>query len=528
MDIGFIAFAVFTHILTKNQFNTPEGTEGRWRTVLGTDQAHTLVLQVAMLSSIVSAGLHAVTVFIGAYLIYMFRKIADLPPDMNPLEDNLTSRSKSKHKYKNSDMSTLIGEDKRFSEISTRDSNRTLCENDPLRVSQMSEKLMGVDNRSSGVSFFQSRDGHASTYSPHNPETARHSWHVSNSSTYQGSIYQHQQTRGQDLSPTKSHQSRASIAESDRYGTSRTMSPMPAQMPRITKRFSATPASPVPIYDESQNSAEDDTNWEVLSGAGSATEDFDPYRHQAIKHQQGTPPNRGNLNRYEEISQQDDSEVGAGKHAAFGLGVEGNGSQPLRMNPPTPEPTSAHGLPASPLARLSQGYGRHEDKENGHDNYERTQTMISQSSASQYSEPEVEQPQQSKSRFYTDLAAAMRGVRHHQPATKAQSVAGSVHTHLSASTAVSGKAVPATQGDLRIKPSGTVVRKPLKSFDDGVQMGYTFAKASPSRVVSRTGVDVVDGDLGMGHRRRDVSGKIAEEGRGGGIWRRISGRMPSR
>jgi hypothetical protein len=59
-------------------------------------------------------------------------------------------------------------------------------------------------------------------------------------------------------------------------------------------------------------------------------------------------------------------------------------------------------------------------------------------------------------------------------------------------------------------------------------MGYTFAKASPSRVVSRTGVDVAEGDLGLATRRREVSGKIAEEGRGGGLWRRISGRVPSR
>jgi hypothetical protein len=40
----------------------------------------------------------------------------------------------------------------------------------------------------------------------------------------------------------------------------------------------------------------------------------------------------------------------------------------------------------------------------------------------------------------------------------------------------------------------------------------------------------VGGDLGLGNvrnNRRDVSGKVAEEGRGG-LWRRISGRVPSK
>jgi hypothetical protein len=561
MDIGFIAFYVFNGVLTKTQFAMVFGESGRWRTVLPDEQATNTILQVGWLVALVNAGLHGISLFIDGYLIYMFRKIADLPPDMNPLEDNLTSRSKSKHKYKNSDLSTLIGSDKRLSEISARDSNRTLNnDEDPLRMSQMSEKLMGVDNRSSGVSFFQSRDGHAHAYSPHNPDTARQSWHVSNPSIYQQqdpsnqSIYS---THTNSPSPKKARASRADLDEPlpPRYGKSRTMSPMPLRTPRITKRSSATPASPIPIYDDA-NSAED-ANWEVLSGAGSLTDDgtsthdFDPYRQQTKA--QGSPAKNssrglfppGTVNttsRYEQVAQ-DDSDVRAGNVAVWDAANQDHSpSQPLRMNPPTPEPRSTsqqHVMAHSPLARLSRGY--EDDKENGafEQDYERSQTLNSES---QYSEPDTTVSSsvqgsgsnaQSKSRFYTDLAAAMRGVRHHQPVSKApQSIAGSVHTHLSSSTATTnshGRALPATQGDLRIKPtSGTVIRKPLKSFDEGVQTGYMIAKGSPSRVVSRTGVDVAEGDLGLASRRREVSGKVAEEGRGGGIWRRISGRVPSR
>lgn len=471
-----------------------------------------------MLASVVSAGLHAVTVLIGGYLIYMFRKIAELPPDMNPLEDNLTRRTKKerKHKYKNSDMSNLIGEDKRFSEISARNSKHTLTEDDPLRMSQMSEKLMGVDNRSSGVSFFQSRDGQQQqhAYSPHNPETARHSWHA-NADVQRESPYQQPAAHGH--TPTKS---RTSIAEHDRYGTSRTMSPMPASAPRIAKRFSATPTTPIPIYDESHTA--EGANWETLPGDDDDRNDeFDPYRYQAKQ--------QGRL--YESIPLEDDADLGFRKIDTLGADLhDGSPSNALRMNPPTPEPH----VSVSPLAKLSQGY----NKENAHHEDERTTTMMT-STSSVYSQPETTlsngDEAGGKTRFYTDLAAAMRGVRQHPPAVvKAQSVAGSVHTHVSASTNASSqhsRIQPATQGDKRIRPSGTVIRKPLRSFDEsnGLQAGYTFAKASPSRVVSRSGVDVdfVAGDLGTGNRRREVSGKVAEEGRGG-IWRRVSGRTHER
>ncbi|KIW02263.1 uncharacterized protein PV09_06413 [Verruconis gallopava] len=533
MDIGLIPFYAFTSILLKNQFETPADTEGRWRTMLNTTQATNTVFQVTWLTAIVAAGLHAVSLFISAYLIVMFRKIANLPPDMNPLEDNLTSRSKSKHKYKNSDLSALMGEEKRFSDITARKSNTSLSDEDnlTLRMSQTSEKLTGVDkHRSSGVSFFASRNGQANTYSPHNPETAAANqlWYIPDPNIYKEPGVVYQQTGS----------ARHSRADSDsEYGHSRTYSPMP-NAPRIAKRHSAAPASPIAIYDENHQAEE--PNWEILDHdeEGNISDDFDPYRQaqsRTVGKSTGGVVTRGS-SRYQQVAQSD-SETGNLAHL--------DPSRALRMNPPTPDPVlHVEQQPTSPLARLSRGY--HDDKENtGAECDERTHTITSQSSF-HYSESEpttsqVGQQEQAppKSRFYTDLAAAMRGVRHHNPSIKVpKSVAGSVHTHLSSSTATSGsKAVPATLGDRRIKPSGTVIRKPLKSYDDGQQTGYTVAKSSPSRVVSRSGVDVdvmefaANGDLGLGSvgkTRREVSGKVAEEGRGGGLWRRISGRVPSR
>ena len=133
----------------------------------------------------------------------------------------------------------------------------------------------------------------------------------------------------------------------------------------------------------------------------------------------------------------------------------------------------------------------------------------------------------------------MRGVRQQGAVSpRPKSMVGSVHQ---AGTEVSFngsfKAVPATAGDRRVKKrelhsvSGTVIRKPAQAESEEVDdEAYHIFNTSPSRVISRSGADVMGsmGDLGLGKNRREVSGKIAEEGRGGirsGLFlRNISGR----
>ncbi|KAK4193673.1 hypothetical protein QBC35DRAFT_526953 [Podospora australis] len=55
-----------------------------------------------------AGGLHLISLVISLYLGLMFRRIASLPPDMNPLESNLTSRA---HKKAKSSVSTYADED---------------------------------------------------------------------------------------------------------------------------------------------------------------------------------------------------------------------------------------------------------------------------------------------------------------------------------------------------------------------------------------------------------------------------------
>ncbi|KAK2006610.1 hypothetical protein LZ32DRAFT_595234 [Colletotrichum eremochloae] len=62
-----------------------------------------------------SGGLHLISLCISVWLGFMFRKITQMPPDMNPLEDHLTTRAK--HRKNKSSVATSVsdGSEKRMS-----------------------------------------------------------------------------------------------------------------------------------------------------------------------------------------------------------------------------------------------------------------------------------------------------------------------------------------------------------------------------------------------------------------------------
>jgi hypothetical protein len=67
----------------------------------------------AFLCSTIAAGLHVLSLALSLWVGIMFRKITLLPPDMNPLEDNLTARP---HKRNKSSMSVSTMGEKRLSD----------------------------------------------------------------------------------------------------------------------------------------------------------------------------------------------------------------------------------------------------------------------------------------------------------------------------------------------------------------------------------------------------------------------------
>ncbi|CAD6593866.1 MAG: hypothetical protein ASARMPREDX12_007747 [Alectoria sarmentosa] len=125
MDAGLIPFLVFTALISHTQSIEPVNAPSHWSTLLGSDEATTSVVFAIYITSVITGTLHLVSLATSIYLGVIFRKISRLPPDMNPLEDNLTSRHKR-------NKSSLL--DNRVSQISTP--------TDKLRVAKAEDPLM--------------------------------------------------------------------------------------------------------------------------------------------------------------------------------------------------------------------------------------------------------------------------------------------------------------------------------------------------------------------------------------------------
>lgn len=94
MDAGLIPFFVFTAIISRSQYTQGVDVSGHWQTLFNTTDATFKIVFSTFLVSVVGGSLHLISLTISIYLATIFRKISKLPPDMNPLEDNLTSRHK--------------------------------------------------------------------------------------------------------------------------------------------------------------------------------------------------------------------------------------------------------------------------------------------------------------------------------------------------------------------------------------------------------------------------------------------------
>ncbi|KAL3462912.1 hypothetical protein BJX64DRAFT_258412 [Aspergillus heterothallicus] len=109
LDLGLIPFYVFAAYLGYMEYNS---TTYSWQTLLSTDVDVIMTISKATFYlSIINGGLHLISLGISGWLCNIFRQIAQLPPDLNPLEDNLTARphkrTKSEIAEKHASSSTL-------------------------------------------------------------------------------------------------------------------------------------------------------------------------------------------------------------------------------------------------------------------------------------------------------------------------------------------------------------------------------------------------------------------------------------
>ncbi|KAI1351386.1 hypothetical protein F5Y01DRAFT_282932 [Xylaria sp. FL0043] len=88
-DLAILAFYSFGAITVRKD-------SGNWDTIVEDKTLLPKFIESEYYGLLSGIGLHAISLGISAYLGAMFRRIANMPPDMNPLESNLTSRAKHK------------------------------------------------------------------------------------------------------------------------------------------------------------------------------------------------------------------------------------------------------------------------------------------------------------------------------------------------------------------------------------------------------------------------------------------------
>lgn len=94
-DTGLIPFLLFSALMAHGDYTS---NAYGWGTLFSTSDASYKIIYAFYLISVVEGCLAVVSLALGIYLAILFRKIAKLPPDMNPLEPNLTARPHKRNK----------------------------------------------------------------------------------------------------------------------------------------------------------------------------------------------------------------------------------------------------------------------------------------------------------------------------------------------------------------------------------------------------------------------------------------------
>ena len=459
----------------------------------------------------------------------MYRKISKLPPDLNPLEDNLTSRRKSKHKYKNSDVSVVS------EKHSKHDSGVSLPWEDKPRP----------------VSFINTRNESATQlYSPHNPKTANES--RASLPLVAPSAYSQ---------PSSERLSRVNVGKPE-YASSQAPSQAPSQAQTHTTAQPTRAGSPLKqtelsrlnsvaassVYSDSSNGSapilprksskrtsgtfSSSENWyafhdgeddnENREPAFSILEEEDEEVSQIEAHSQPRRP-------YQPIRQSSvldlqDGDLASDRRYAptpspklirqstrdstFESTNTFQSLQPLGMNPPTPPPQAA---------------GRNSPRPNSRANTPAAPLITT----SGPSTPTRNSPSPTKGRYYGDLQSAVQGVRHSPQASP-------TYRHKAANS----RHEPGVATNTWLAPTYNRLDEKRQERHNQAQYEQRNSRMDgQGRVVSRSGADLGDGGGAyyedvppeflnfQGNNARNVSGKVVEEGWGGG-WarRRISGR----
>lgn len=553
MDSGLIPFCVFSALVSRTEYTS--GAYG-WSTLFETPEVTQKIIYANFLINIVNGSLHLISLIISIYLAVIFRQITRLPPDMNPLEDNLTARP---HKRNKSEMT-----DKHLSQssIDSSDANRLSAAEDPLISPPRT------------IPFMHTRAGSAANVTPQRSSQGadkKRSSHVSNKSnrfsrsdlpSQQQRIYEQANLSNTSLSRATAQKNRPS---------SRPNSAIISTPPPLEPSQSRPKSMAYDIRDPIHASSLTKDNWFTYPSSPSPP----PTGHHGYPNQAEISPSLtrpttadydaayANLNNWSAFGKYSDGSPkqvskNRGNYAALGHDHDDNEDDafnireqrgglydterdlgepnrdylapkddvvrlpsprdPLGMNPPTPQPnepvnaalSNSNSLPRYALADLPNPAGNHD------------QSNFASSDLGS-----------SNDRFYGDLGGKGDLSIHHDNSADVEP------------TPIPSYQSPTSSGgkmkSWRRRSGKSAAYESLKADDedetDPPAISSLNVKRSSrardgdrkGRVVSNSGVDLDTGlqlgsgsstygnyiaGLGVG-RRRDVSGKVAEEGRGG-------------
>ncbi|KAM0712526.1 hypothetical protein Q7P37_011623 [Cladosporium fusiforme] len=542
MDSGLIPFYVYTSWFAHQNWIAEPGSETRWRNIFNNDDSSTNPLLFAtFLVSAITGFFHLITIGIGAWLAIIFRKISAYPPDLNPLEDNLTSR---KHQYKNSDASAMSMMQK-----------PGYMSGSTLNVNEQRFSKSSHDDRT--LEFRHSRIGSENNFSPHNPRSA----HLSRQQTAEQTAYQQphdiRDARGSFAQTTRSASKSPEKRDCDSFSFVGSLASAPDVPPHTSQQrsHSPRPGSSVsvretgdqqPQYAHTQAHEQSqqresllNDNWFVYD------EPTVPLRDENfVAPAPPTPTHRRtpNFSRPSPVSSPDPERAARFSPMLSPLPPNHEAQfmpQPLRMNPPTP-PNDDSILQNPPRhdsfqEAAHQSYEKYPDVEDNDDTstimgHEERQPLNETAVNRSHTNASAQSSQFAGSSVYSESAPSLRTANHKK--SKSEFLESPNFKSVGAPRGKQyGDLASATRGIRQHDVYSQLPQEPQVSprpYSNGYGLQADMPPSPPKhspynsgRVISRTGADIADEALYVpenASRRRYVSGKAAEEGMAGGRW----------
>ena len=371
-DLSITPFYAFTALFAKTK------TDG-WAAILQTLDVSDLEGAVFLLAAI-GAGLHFLSLADSLYLAATFHKIANMPPDMNPLEDNLTSR----HKRNKSSMSIAT------TVLSEREKRLSM----PLESKRSSGAMYEDLSRPPTIPFFHTRTQSTTSFSTYKstPPPSRDARTDLPSRQYQ-------------IPPSSSNRSSMASAAELKRSSAQSYSPMKRSNPSYAiiplEEYEAN-ISVRELGLHNPNPSRPSTRMSQTSDAWFAGDSASTYSSPRPRSKTSSP--RKTPGKYTPLHQRHDS---GDELSSYGL------PHPLEANPPTPrhmlQPTPPS--PVSPLSEISantnnsNGAGKHLNSYKNHTYETYKGTTDSRDIADMTYEPAPVR-ESFKSKYYGDLKPA--------------------------------------------------------------------------------------------------------------------------